>query len=52
MQPGDLVFWGGGGSQHVGIYVGDGMMIHAPHTGDVVKVAAGLRQPGRRSPPG
>jgi peptidoglycan DL-endopeptidase CwlO len=39
MQPGDLVFWGGGGSQHVGIYVGGGMMIHAPHTGDVVKVA-------------
>jgi cell wall-associated NlpC family hydrolase len=39
MQPGDLVFWGSGGSQHVGIYVGGGMMIHAPHTGDVVKVA-------------
>jgi len=40
MQPGDLVFWGSGGSQHVGIYVGNGLMIHAPHTGDVVKVAA------------
>jgi cell wall-associated NlpC family hydrolase len=40
MQPGDLVFWGPGGSHHVGIYVGDGLMIHAPHTGDVVKVAA------------
>jgi cell wall-associated NlpC family hydrolase len=39
MQPGDLVFWGGGGSQHVGIYIGGGLMIHAPHTGDVVKIA-------------
>jgi cell wall-associated NlpC family hydrolase len=39
MQPGDLVFWGGGGSQHVGLYVGNGLMIHAPHTGDVVRVA-------------
>ena len=39
MQPGDLVFWGSGGSQHVGIYVGGGLMIHAPHTGDVVRVA-------------
>ena len=39
MQPGDLVFWGAGGSSHVGLYVGGGMMIHAPHTGDVVRVA-------------
>jgi cell wall-associated NlpC family hydrolase len=39
MQPGDLVFWGAGGSQHVGIYIGGGLMIHAPHTGDVVKIA-------------
>lgn len=36
LQPGDLVFPHAG---HVGIYVGDGMMIHAPQTGDVVKVA-------------
>jgi peptidoglycan DL-endopeptidase CwlO len=40
MQPGDLVFWGPGGSQHVGLYVGNGLMIHAPHTGDVVRIAA------------
>jgi cell wall-associated NlpC family hydrolase len=39
MQPGDLVFWGAGGSQHVGIYIGGGLMIHAPHTGDVVQIA-------------
>jgi cell wall-associated NlpC family hydrolase len=23
---------------HVGIYIGEGLMIHAPHPGDVVKV--------------
>jgi cell wall-associated NlpC family hydrolase len=36
LQPGDLVFPSSG---HVGIYVGDGMMVHAPHTGTNVKVA-------------
>lgn len=35
LQPGDIVgFYSGG---HVGIYVGDGYIIHAPHTGDVVR---------------
>ena len=33
-QPGDVVCYSG----HVGIYVGDGYMIHAPQPGDVVKV--------------
>ncbi len=33
-QPGDVVCYSG----HVGIYVGNGMMIHAPRTGEVVKV--------------
>lgn len=38
LQPGDLVYFGNGGSpSHVGMYVGDGMMIHSPRTGDVVK---------------
>lgn len=36
LQPGDLVFPHDG---HVGIYVGNGQMIHAPRTGDVVKIA-------------
>ena len=36
LQPGDLVFPHAG---HVGIYVGNGQMIHAPQTGDVVKVS-------------
>ncbi len=37
LQAGDLVFFYGGG--HVGIYIGGGQFIHAPHTGDVVKIS-------------
>ncbi len=34
LQPGDLVFFGSGNyATHVGMYVGDGMMIHSPSTG-------------------
>ena len=28
LQPGDLVYW----HSHVGIYVGNGSVLHAPHT--------------------
>jgi cell wall-associated NlpC family hydrolase len=42
LQPGDLVFFGSP-IHHVGIYVGSGMMIHAPGTGDVVSVDPLLR---------
>ena len=38
LQPGDLVFFDGLG--HMGIYIGGGQFIHAPHTGDVVKISA------------
>ncbi|EHK85060.1 NlpC/P60 family protein [Saccharomonospora azurea] len=38
LQPGDLVFFGSP-VYHVGIYIGGGNMVHAPTTGDVVKVA-------------
>jgi cell wall-associated NlpC family hydrolase len=38
LKPGDLVFFNGLG--HVGIYVGRGRFIHAPHTGTRVSVAA------------
>lgn len=38
-QPGDLVFFHNPVS-HVGIYIGDGMYVHAPRTGDVVKVSS------------
>lgn len=38
-EVGDLLFWGGlGGTHHVGIYIGGGQFIHAPTTGDVVKI--------------
>ncbi len=41
LEPGDLVFFEprSDGPGHVGMYVGDGVFIEAPHTGDVVKFA-------------
>ncbi|HEY2072500.1 MAG TPA: NlpC/P60 family protein [Gaiellaceae bacterium] len=36
LEPGDLVFFDGLG--HVGLYIGGGEFIHAPHTGDVVRI--------------
>jgi cell wall-associated NlpC family hydrolase len=44
LAPGDLLFWAFDTEDpstihHVGIYIGGGEMIHAPHTGDVVRVA-------------
>ena len=38
LQPGDLVFFDGLG--HEGMYIGGGQFIHAPHTGDVVKISS------------
>jgi len=40
LVPGDLVFFGAGrrAVTHVGVYVGDGRMVDAPHTGAVVRV--------------
>lgn len=37
LQPGDMVFFHGLG--HMGIYLGGDQFVHAPHTGDVVKVS-------------
>jgi cell wall-associated NlpC family hydrolase len=37
LQPGDLVFFGSP-IHHVGIYVGGGSYIHAPHSGAVVRI--------------
>lgn len=37
-QRGDLLFWNSGGFYHEAIYLGGGMMIAAPKTGDVVKI--------------
>jgi len=40
LRPGDLVFFGTKGSpHHVGIYIGDNSYVHAPQTGDVVKIS-------------
>jgi cell wall-associated NlpC family hydrolase len=50
LQPGDLVFFYSPVS-HVGMYIGDGKMVHAPDTGDVVKISplqsqySGARRP-------
>ncbi len=52
MQPGDLVFWGPGGSQHVGLYIGGGMMIDAPQTGDVVHIVPLYSNPIGAARPG
>lgn len=40
-SPGDLVFFRYGNAKihHIGIYIGEGKMVHAPQPGDVVKVA-------------
>ena len=38
LQPGDLVFFDGLG--HNGMYIGGGQFIHAPHSGDVVKISS------------
>ena len=36
LKPGDLIF---PNDHHVGIYIGNGEFIHAPQTGDVVKIS-------------
>ncbi|MBQ3420768.1 MAG: C40 family peptidase [Romboutsia sp.] len=39
IKPGDLVFNQKSASTHVGMYIGNDMYIHAPHTGDVIKIS-------------
>jgi peptidoglycan DL-endopeptidase CwlO len=70
LLPGDLVFYASdtrnpGTIHHVGMYIGNGLMVHAPHTGDVVRVASiwrvgyigatrvipGVPRPGAPPPP-
>jgi peptidoglycan DL-endopeptidase CwlO len=49
LQPGDLVFYASGRDpssiHHVALYLGGGRVLHAPHTGDVVR-EAGVAMPG------
>ena len=45
LQPGDLLFWANntsnpGSIHHVALYIGHGLMVHSPHTGDHVRVAS------------
>ncbi|WP_395297321.1 C40 family peptidase [Kitasatospora hibisci] len=42
LRAGDLLFTepGPNGPEHVGMYIGDGLVVHAPHTGDVVRLAS------------
>ena len=42
LQPGDLVFFGGD-LHHVGLYIGNGQMIEAPHTGADVRISNAFR---------
>ena len=48
LAPGDLVFFGAGPNTvgHVGIYLGDGRMVDAPHTGAAVRVDGFDPHPG------
>lgn len=39
LEPGDLVFFGYGSPHHVGIYIGNNYYIHAPRTGDYIKIS-------------
>jgi cell wall-associated NlpC family hydrolase len=49
MRPGDLIgFDHGQGVTHIGIYVGGGRMVHAPQTGDVVKISSLSSREGQR----
>jgi len=38
LAPGDLVFFGKRGVDHVGIFVGEGRFVHAPNTGGTVRL--------------
>ena len=38
LEPGDLLFYGPGGSDHVAMYIGGGQMIEALHPGTVVSI--------------
>ncbi|GHI94135.1 C40 family peptidase [Streptomyces olivaceus] len=40
LRPGDLLFTEGSAAvpEHVGMFIGQGLIVHAPHTGDVVRI--------------
>ncbi|MFI6508383.1 C40 family peptidase [Streptosporangium sp. NPDC050855] len=52
LRPGDLVFFGKDAKKdptHVGVYLKDGIMVHAPKTGDVVRTVDFAASPYYRS---
>ena len=52
LQPGDLLFWGVNGSEHVAMYIGGGLQIAATHTGDYVRIQPEGSNPIGASRPG
>ncbi len=46
IQPGDILFYGPGGTQHEAMYVGGGMMVEAPYTGATVHITPVRTGPG------
>ena len=52
LEPGDLLFWGAGGSEHVAMYIGGGLQIAATHTGDYVRIQPEGRNPIGAARPG
>ncbi|MDQ1480250.1 MAG: peptidoglycan DL-endopeptidase CwlO [Actinomycetota bacterium] len=52
LQPGDLLFWGPGGSEHVAMYIGGGLQIAATHTGDYVRIQSMGSNPVGAARPG
>jgi len=52
LQPGDLIFWGAGGSEHVAMYIGGGLQIAATHTGDYVRIQSVGSDPVGAARPG
>jgi len=52
LEPGDLIFWGPGGSEHVAMYIGGGLQIAATHTGDYVRIQSMGSDPVGAARPG
>jgi cell wall-associated NlpC family hydrolase len=52
LRPGDLIFYYPGSLHHVALYIGGGKVVHAPHSGDHVRMATVDRAPiaGYRRP--
>ena len=51
MLPGDLLYWGDGGSEHVAIYLGDGRILESGGTGNDVHIGPIWGQPSGAARP-